>query len=101
MAVQATIQPRARGLGVYELTGDDQQVIQWQQQQLAQSGHHDFLGFGKGGTEFPGAVGAILNVVATLPLARGSDADVVALGQLLGAGLGIPDLALGARCGAG
>jgi hypothetical protein len=44
MTTQEAVQGRTRGLGMDEFAGDDQKVIQGQQQGTAQLDHHRFLG---------------------------------------------------------
>ena len=81
MAAQATIEPRPRDLGVDELPGEGQQVIQGQQQHAAQLDDEQFLADAQGGSQGVRAMRPVLRVVASLPLAGGGNADVVALGE--------------------
>ena len=92
VAAQAAVQSGSRDVGVDELPGDCQQVIQGQQQHAAQLDDEQFLANAQCRGEDVGAMRSILRVVAALPLAGSGDADVVALGELSAGVLGRPHL---------
>ena len=69
VAAQAAIQARARHLGVEELAHDRQQVVQRQQQRLAQLDGHSFLRGRQRRLQTVRGVRAVLHAVARLPLA--------------------------------
>ena len=78
MAAQTAVQARARDLGVDELAGHRQQVIQGQQEGLAQRCYHRFLGRG---VEPMGAVRGIFHPLALAPFRNRVTVGVVSLGQ--------------------
>ena len=67
MAAQAAVQPGPRDIGVDELAGDSEQVIQGQQQHAAQLDDDQFLSSAQRGGKGVGAMRPILRVVAALP----------------------------------
>jgi len=92
VAAQAAVQSGSRDVGVDELPGDSQQVIQGQQQHAAQLDDEQFLANAQCRGEDVGAMRSILRVIAAFPLAGSGDADVVALGELSAGVLGRPHL---------
>lgn len=99
VAAQTAIQARARHLVVDKLMGDREEVIERQQQELAQFYDQDLLGCREIRMQGVGPMRGILDGVAFAPLAHGDRAEVIAPGQDL-VGLGGP-LKLTADCGGG
>ncbi len=62
------------------LVGHRQQVIQGQQERLAQLHDHEFLGWGEGGLQAMGCMGTVGNPVTTLSAADG----ILTHAQLIG-----------------
>ncbi len=81
MAAQATIESRARGLGIDEFMGDRQQVVQGQQQRAPQLNDQGFLGRRQGRAQLVWTMRAILHILSCAPLARGGLGDVVEFGH--------------------
>lgn len=100
VAAQAAVQRRARSLGIDELAGDHQQIVQRQQQQSAQLHHDGFLCRAERGAELVGPMAAVFHAVAGLPFRSGRLGDVVPAGQLCRAVLGRLDLRPYSRGGA-
>ena len=71
MPPQATIEARTGHLGVEELAGDDQQVIEGQQRLLAQADDDGFLGTGPRSCAAYGVDASTFDRIAVLPLAHG------------------------------
>lgn len=68
VARQQAIQSRGGGLLVDELPGDHQEIVQRQQEGLAQGDDDGFLGGRQGGVETMGGVGTVFHRVASLPM---------------------------------
>ena len=83
VAAQAAIQPRARDLRVDELAHDRQQIVQRQQQSLAQFHRDDLLRRGQGGPQPMRRVRPVFEARAVLPLEDGHGRHTVAIGQRL------------------
>ncbi len=82
MAAQAAVQPGAGNLGTQKLTRDRQQVIQRQQQGLAQVNHHRFLAGSQGRLQAVRGVRPVLHIGAPLPFVDGQLGHPKAEGQL-------------------
>lgn len=81
MSAQAAIQARARDFGMDELPGHHEQVIEGQQQELAQFHHHKFLLRRKCRVQGLRPMRAIPRIRARPPLAQGGHRPVVASRQ--------------------
>ena len=81
MALQAAVQGGAGQVGVDELLGHGQQVIQRQPQGLAYRPHHGFLGGSQRGLQAMGRMGAVFHRVPMLPAGDGLHCDTQLPGQ--------------------
>ena len=81
MPAQAAVQAGARSQWTDELPRHDEQIIQRQQQHLAQFHDYRFLSVGQRRGQLMKAVRTIVDLLALLPFAHRGDADVVAFGQ--------------------
>ena len=81
MAAQTAVQARARDLGVDELAGHRQQVIQGQREGLTQRHHLLLLGRAERGVEPLGAVRGIFHPLALALFRNRVTVEVVSLGQ--------------------
>ena len=83
MTAQATGQAGTGNLGVDELMGHRQQVVQGQQERLTQRHDHGLLGRAEGGVQRMGAMRAILRPFPPAPLGHGVAIETIGFGQLL------------------
>ena len=77
MAAQTAVQARAGNRGVDELMGYRQQVIERQQQRLAQLDHHRLLDWGEGGVKPLEAVRSIFRPLTATPFRHRVVVEVV------------------------
>ncbi len=82
VAAQATVEAGAGNLRADELAGDRQEVVERQQQRLAQGHHHRLLGAREGRVQALRAVRAVGAVFTLAPFAHRRFAEVIAARQL-------------------
>ena len=100
VATQTALQGRAGHLGTNELSGDDQQIIQGQQQQATQLHDDGLLGRVEPRAQCVRPMAEIVHALARLPLEHGGLGDVVAPSQFRGGLVRGLDLGANPRGGA-
>ena len=78
---QAAVQRRAAQIGVEELPGHHQQVIEGQQQQFTNRHNNRFLRLGQGGIQPMRTMRAIMHLITTPPLGNGRLGDAEPSGE--------------------
>jgi hypothetical protein len=77
VAAQAAVQPGSGHVGIEKFPGHGQEIIQGQEQGLAEVDHDGFLGGRERGFEGVGPVRGVFDRGAVFPLADGRPADAM------------------------